>query len=70
MNTYTIRVTTIDNLYADYIIEANNLSQARIKVLRAFERDYPDCEIPKRLTLTDPKPEIITEIINIIKEEK
>ena len=25
MNAYTIRVSTIDNLYADYIVEANNL---------------------------------------------
>ena len=25
MNAYTIRVSTIDNLYDDYIVEANNL---------------------------------------------
>lgn len=68
MRVYTIRVTTIDNLYADYIIEAKDLKEAKSKAKKAFFRDYPNANMCIRLSLTEPKEEVITEIINIIKE--
>ena len=68
MKTYTIRITTIDNLYSDYIVEANNLLEAKAKVKYAFFRDYPDANINIKLSLTEPNSKVITEIIKIIKE--
>ena len=41
MKSYLIRVNTIDNLYADYIVEARNLLIAKLKVRRAFFKNYP-----------------------------
>lgn len=67
MNAYTIRVSTIDNLYADYIVEANNLFSAKNKVKNAFFRDYPNADTNIKLSLTEPNKKIITEIINIIR---
>ena len=67
-NTYTIRVSTVDNLYADYMVEADNLFFAKIKAKNAFFRDYPDADTNIKLSLTKPSKEVITEIINIIKE--
>lgn len=69
MKTYIIRITTTDNLYTDYMIEAENLFFAKIKARNAFFRDYPNADKNIILSLTDPKPETITEIMNIIKEE-
>lgn len=67
--TYTIRISTIDNLYADYIVEAENLFFAQIRARNAFLRDYPDADPRVKTSITDPKPEIITEIIDIINKE-
>lgn len=69
-NTYTIRVSTKDNLYADYIIEAENLFFAKIKAKNAFFRDYPDSDKDIKLSLTEPSKKVITEIMEIIKEAK
>lgn len=69
MNAYTIRVATIDNLYTDYIVEAENLKEANEKAKKAFFRDYPNADENITLSLTEPNSEVITEIINIIKEE-
>lgn len=69
LNAYTIRISTIDNLYADYIVEAENLFFAKIKARNAFFRDYPDADTNIKLSLTKPSKEVITEIMNIIKEE-
>lgn len=68
MRTYTIRITTINGLYADYIIEANCLLIAKEKAKKAFFRDYPDADKNIKLSLSEPKPEIIKEIMNIIIE--
>lgn len=68
MKTYTIRVTTIDNLYADYIVEANNLSEAKEKVKNTFFKDYQDAEKNIKLSLTEPNIKLVTEIMEIIKE--
>lgn len=65
--TYTIRITTIDNLYADYIVEANNLFFAKMQARNAFFRDYPDADTNINLSLTEPSKEVITEVMNIIK---
>lgn len=70
MNTYVIRITTIDNLFTDYMIEASNLFQAKSKARKAFFRDYPGADKNIKLSLGEPSPEIITEIINIIRNNK
>lgn len=69
MNAYAIRVTTTDNLYTDYIVEAENLKEANEKTKKAFFRDYPNADENITLSLTEPNSKTITEIINIIKEE-
>lgn len=69
MNAYTIRVSTIDNLYADYIVEANNLFFAKIRARNAFFRDYPEADIRIKLSLVEPSKKVITEVLNIIKNE-
>lgn len=68
MRTYTIRITTINGLYADYIIEAECLLIAKEKAKKAFFRDYPEADKNIKLSLSEPKPEIIKEIMNIIIE--
>jgi hypothetical protein len=65
-----IRVNTVGNLYADYIVEAENLISAKNKTRKAFFRDYPDANGNIKLSLEKPDTKIITEIINIIKEAK
>ena len=67
-NTYTIRITTIDNLYADYIVEAENLFFAKIRARNAFFRDYPDADKHIKLSIGNLDYKVITEIMNIIKE--
>lgn len=69
MNAYTIRVSTIDNLYADYIVEADNLFFAKIRARNAFFRDYPDADTRIKLSLVEPSKKVITEVLNIIKNE-
>ena len=66
--TYTIRITTIDNLYADYIVEAYNLFFAKMQARNAFFRDYPGADKDVILSITEPNKTVITEIINMIKE--
>ena len=66
LNAYTIRISTIDNLYADYIVEAENLFFAKIKARNAFFRDYPDADTKIKLSLTEPTKETLKEVINII----
>ena len=68
INCYVIRVSTIDNLYADYMVEAKNICQANIKARKAFFRDFPNADFRIKLSLVEPSPKVITEIINIIKE--
>ena len=68
INCYVIRVTTIDNLYIDYMVEAKNIRQANIKARKAFFRDYPNANFRIKLSLVEPNQKIITEIMNIIKE--
>ena len=68
MNTYVIRINTIDNLYAYYMVEAKNLEEAKLKAQKAFFRDYPGADLNIKLSLSEPNPKIITEIINIIRE--
>lgn len=69
MKTYNIRISTIDNLYTDYMVEAENLFFAQIKARKAFLRDYPDADPRIKTSLAEPNPEIITEIMNIIYKE-
>ena len=68
MKAYTIRVTTIDGLYTDYMVEAKNLVQAEKKAQKAFFRDYPDAETTIKTSIANPSKEVLTEIFNIIKE--
>lgn len=67
MNTYVIRITTINNLFADYMIEANNIMQAKSKARKAFFRDYPGADKNIKLSLGEPSSEILTEIIKLIR---
>lgn len=66
LNAYTIRIITIDNLYADYIVEAENLFFAKMKARNAFFRDYPDADTKIKLSLTEPTKETLKEVIDII----
>lgn len=70
MNTYVIRITTINNLFADYMIEANNIMQAKSKAKKAFFRDYPDADTNIKLSLGEPSSKVITEIMDIIRKNK
>ena len=69
LTTYVIRITTIDDLFADYMVEAENLFFAKMKARNAFFKDYPEADKNIKLSLGEPSPKIITEIINIIKKE-
>jgi len=68
MKAYTIRITTADNLYTDYIVEASNLFRAEKKAKKAFFRDYPDAETKIKTSIANPSKEVLIEIFNIIKE--
>lgn len=68
MNVYVIRISTIDNLYADYMVEAKDIKQANKKAKEAFFRNYPHADEHIKLSIVDPNTKIITEIMNIIKE--
>ena len=68
MKAYTIRVTTLDYLYVDYIVEAEDLKDANNKVKKAFFRDYPDADKHIKLSLVEPNEKIITGILELIKE--
>lgn len=70
MKVYIIRINTIDNLFADYMIEAENLFFAKIKARKAFLKNYPGADKNIRLELKNISNEKLTEIINIIKEAK
>ncbi|MGM9881486.1 MAG: hypothetical protein ACI31S_01430 [Bacilli bacterium] len=69
-NTYVIRITTIDNLYSDYMIEAENLFFAKMKARNTFFKTYPGVDINIKLSLEKPTTDNIREILNIIKEGK
>ena len=68
MNTYTIRISTANNTYADYIVEAQNLFFAKIKARNAYFRDNPDADTNVKLSLTEPSKKVLKEIFDIIKE--
>ena len=68
MNTYVIRINTVDNLFTDYMVEAENLFFAKMKARKAFFRDYPEADVNIKMELGEPSPKIITEIMNIIRE--
>lgn len=70
MNTYVIRVNTINNLYADYIIEADTLVSARKKARKVFFRDFPNANEHIRLSLEKPTQKIIKEVMKIINGGK
>lgn len=36
MKSYVIRINTIDNLYTDYVVEANNLFEANMAAKKSF----------------------------------
>lgn len=68
--TYSIRVSTVDNLYADYIVEAENLFYAKMLARNSFFRDYPDADVNLKFSLVNLNDENVEEIINTIKEAK
>ena len=70
MNTYVIRVTTIDNLYADYMIEADNLFIAKMKARNSFLRDYPGANKNLKLSLDKPTSKQLTEVLKILEEDE
>ena len=65
---YSIRVSTVDNLYADYIVEAENLFYAKILARNKFFKDYPEADENVKLSLSNPDEKNIHEIVDIIKE--
>lgn len=67
---YSIRVSTVDNLYADYIVEAENLFFAKTLARNKFFQDYPDADENVKLSLNNPNEKNICEIVDIIKEAK
>lgn len=67
MKTYLIRINTIDNLFADYMVEANNLFEASLKARTAFFRDYPRANKNIKLELENTTSKTLTEIMSIIK---
>lgn len=67
MNTYVIRINTVDNLFTDYMVEAENLFFAKMKARKAFFRDYPGANKNIKLEIEKPTDKILTEIIDIIK---
>lgn len=67
---YSIRVSTIDNLYADYIVEAENLFYAKILARNKFFEDYPEADENVKLSLSNLDEKNIHEIVEIIKEAK
>ena len=67
MKTYLIRINTIDNLFADYMVEAKSLFDAKEKAKSAFFRDYPGANKNIKLEIEKPTDKILTEIIDIIK---
>lgn len=70
MKTYVIRITTTENLHKDYMVEAKNIIEAKEKAKKAFFRDYPGADARIKVSLNKTDSEIVTEIMNIIKEEK
>lgn len=70
MKTYVIRITTTENLHKDYMVEAKNIIEAKEKAKKAFFRDYPGADTRIKVSLNKTDSEIVTEIMNIIKEEK
>lgn len=70
MNTYVIRINTVDNLFTDYMVEAENLFFAKMKARKAFFRDYPEADTNIKLSLEEPSPKVITEIMDIIRKNK
>lgn len=70
METYVVRITTVDNLYKDYIVEAKTLLEARNKAKDAFFRDYPDANEDICFSLQNPNKNNIKEIIMILNEQK
>lgn len=65
---YNIRITTIDNLYADYLVEADNIFVAKMKARNAFFRDFPYADNNITYSVEQPSKKIITELINIINK--
>ena len=68
-NTYVIRITTIDNLYSDYMIEAENLFFAKMKARNTFFKTYPGADTNIKFSLENPNTDNLTEIMKIIKGE-
>ena len=66
---YNIRITTIDNLYVDYLVEADNIFTAKLKARNAFFRDFPYADNNITYSVEQPSKKIITELLNIIKRE-
>ena len=69
MKSYVIRINTIDNLYTDYVVEANNLFEANMAAKKAFFRDYEGADENIKVSL-NPAIKNIFEIINIIGKKK
>ncbi len=68
MEIYIIRITTIDNLYCDYMVEAGTLIGAVEKAKMAFLRDYPDADRNIQFSLRNPNMKKIKEILISFKK--
>lgn len=64
---YIIRVVTIDNLYEDYMVTAENLFYAKLKARKLFLKTYKNADTRLRFELIDTKN--ITSAVNIVKKE-
>ena len=67
-NSYLIRVTTLDTIYVDYLVDAANVFFAKIKARNMFLKEYPDANPNVKLSLLKPDTIKIKEALNIIKE--
>lgn len=69
MNTYIIRVTTIDELYKDYIVEAETILEARNKAKDLFFMEFPKADERIKFSLRNPNNRNIKEIMLLFKGE-
>ena len=70
MDRYIIRANTADYLYTDFIIDAENIKEAKEKAEEAFRENYPFAGKNVRFSLVNPDEKKIVKMMEIIKEEK
>ena len=69
MKIYAIRINTIDNLYEDYIIKAENSIIAKIKASKMFFTKFPGANKNINFSSKEPHFKDMISIFNIIEME-